>query len=108
VTVYEDRGGGRAAGELPGTRTKYPPAQTPLDALPAKALENDTHQLLSDLETASKRYDTLQRAFRDCHFALRELRAALGSSSPTFTAPLPANVLLLSPSHHMPHSRTPR
>ncbi|KAJ7204849.1 hypothetical protein C8J57DRAFT_1542111 [Mycena rebaudengoi] len=63
VTVYEDRGGGRAAGELPGTRTKYPPAQTPLDALPAKALENDTHQLLSDLETASKRYDTLQRAF---------------------------------------------
>ncbi|KAJ7266622.1 hypothetical protein C8J57DRAFT_1469787 [Mycena rebaudengoi] len=65
--------------------------QAPLDALPAKVLENDTHQLLSDLETASKRYDTLQRAFRDCHFALRELRAALGPSSPTFTAPLPAN-----------------
>ncbi|KAJ7216759.1 hypothetical protein C8J57DRAFT_1483047 [Mycena rebaudengoi] len=92
VTVYEDRGGGRAAGELPGTRTKYPPAQMPLDALPAKALENDTHQLLSDLETASKHYDTLQRAFRDCHFALRELHAALGPSSPTFTAPLPANL----------------
>ncbi|CAK5278218.1 unnamed protein product [Mycena citricolor] len=33
--------------------------------------------LLDDLEAASQRYDALQRAFRDCHLVLQELRAAL-------------------------------
>ncbi|KAJ7242338.1 hypothetical protein C8J57DRAFT_1084508, partial [Mycena rebaudengoi] len=67
------------------------PAHTPLDASPAppaKVPENDdAHPLLADLETASKRYDALQRAFRDCHLALQELRTALGPSSPTSAAP---------------------
>ncbi|KAJ7254790.1 hypothetical protein C8J57DRAFT_1721979 [Mycena rebaudengoi] len=64
---------------------------TPLDASPAppaKVPENDdAHPLLADLETASKRYDALQRAFRDCHLALQELRTALGPLSPTSAAP---------------------
>ncbi|KAJ7254806.1 hypothetical protein C8J57DRAFT_1076028, partial [Mycena rebaudengoi] len=67
------------------------PVHTPLDASPAppaKVPENDdAHPLLADLETASKRYDALQRAFRDCHLALQELRTALGPSSPTPAAP---------------------
>ncbi|KAJ7608881.1 hypothetical protein DFH06DRAFT_1376977 [Mycena polygramma] len=42
------------------------------------------HPLLADLAAASKRYDALQRAFRDCHLALQELRTALvpGSDIP--------------------------
>ncbi|KAJ7038810.1 hypothetical protein C8F04DRAFT_1323849 [Mycena alexandri] len=39
-----------------------------------------THPLLADLAATSKRYDALQRAFRDCHATLQELRAGLSSA----------------------------
>ncbi|KAJ7164024.1 hypothetical protein C8R43DRAFT_1122982 [Mycena crocata] len=38
-----------------------------------------THPLLADLAEVSKRYDVLQRAFRDCHIALQALREALAA-----------------------------
>ncbi|KAF7341199.1 hypothetical protein MVEN_01855100 [Mycena venus] len=40
-----------------------------------------THPLLADLAETSKRYDALQRAFRDCHIVLQELRATLAPGS---------------------------
>ncbi|KAJ6547715.1 hypothetical protein B0H10DRAFT_2243417 [Mycena sp. CBHHK59/15] len=56
------------------------PMEAPAPVDPPRA-EPLTHPLLADLETASKRYDALQRAFRDCHLALQELRAALAPPS---------------------------
>ncbi|KAJ7728911.1 hypothetical protein B0H16DRAFT_233535 [Mycena metata] len=66
-----------------------PPAPLAEPPTPAPA-PTPTHPLLADLAAASKRYDALQRAFRDCHVALQELRAALNTSS--------------SPSAHSPSS----
>ncbi|KAJ7202278.1 hypothetical protein GGX14DRAFT_654078 [Mycena pura] len=40
------------------------------------------HPLLAELVAAGKRYDKLQRAFRDCHLALQDLRAALAAPAP--------------------------
>ncbi|KAI9574186.1 hypothetical protein HD554DRAFT_2165696 [Boletus coccyginus] len=44
----------------------------------------DAHPtLLSELGATKHRYDTLQRAFRDCSLALKELKRTLASSSPS-------------------------
>jgi hypothetical protein len=43
----------------------------------------DPPTLLSDLGATTHRYDTLQRAFRDCSLALKELKRTLASSSPS-------------------------
>ncbi|KAJ4000977.1 hypothetical protein F5050DRAFT_188788 [Lentinula boryana] len=40
----------------------------------------EQHPLISDLDHVSHRYDELQRAFRDCHLALQDLRKALSST----------------------------
>ncbi|KAJ7150799.1 hypothetical protein C8R46DRAFT_1305621 [Mycena filopes] len=53
----------------PAARAVTPPAP------PAASTTTPTHPLLADLAAASKRYDALQRAFRDCHVALQALRA---------------------------------
>ncbi|KAJ7473794.1 hypothetical protein B0H11DRAFT_2429684 [Mycena galericulata] len=60
----------------PPLRAPTPPAPAPALAPPAPP-PPPTHPLLADLAAASKRYDALQRAFRDCHLALEELRAVL-------------------------------
>jgi hypothetical protein len=50
------------------------------------------HPLLADLARVSKRYDDLQRAFRDCHIALEGLKVSLTSdTSPT--TPIPVDIL---------------
>ena len=74
------------------------PPTTPIHALPsdipvsdARVLaEDDTptshvvsDALLSDLGATTHRYDSLQRAFRDCSLALKELKRTLASSSPS-------------------------
>ncbi|KAJ7610635.1 hypothetical protein DFH06DRAFT_1485506 [Mycena polygramma] len=51
------------------------------------------HPLLADLAAASKRYDALQRAFRDCHLALRELRTALIPGGDITVTPQQGDVL---------------
>ncbi|KAJ6537796.1 hypothetical protein B0H19DRAFT_1316555 [Mycena capillaripes] len=69
----------------PTSSDSAPPSaeNAPAEERPANASAEEptpatpTHPLLADLAAASKRYDALQRAFRDCHLALQELRAAL-------------------------------
>ncbi|KAF4615711.1 hypothetical protein D9613_012505 [Agrocybe pediades] len=39
------------------------------------------HPLLADLARVSKRYDQLQKSFRDCHLALEDLKSELGSGA---------------------------
>jgi len=52
------------------------------------------HPLLADLARVSKRYDDLQRAFRDCHIALEGLTASLASSElRTSPTPIPVDIL---------------
>ena len=48
--------------------------------------------LLSELENTKTRYDELQRAFRDCHLALRELNQTL-QAVPSSTSSLPTSAL---------------
>jgi hypothetical protein len=48
--------------------------------------------LLSQLENTGTRYDELQRAFRDCHLALRELNQTLQAVPPS-TSSLPTSAL---------------
>jgi hypothetical protein len=53
--------------------------------------------LLSELENTKTRYDELQRAFRDCHLALRELSQMLQTVPPsTSSLPTPALQTILS------------
>ncbi|KAJ7493126.1 hypothetical protein B0H11DRAFT_2396702 [Mycena galericulata] len=71
-----------SAPEPPPSAVPTPPPPAPASATPpppasASAPPPQTHPLLADLAAASKRYDALQRAFRDCHLALEELRAVL-------------------------------
>ena len=40
------------------------------------------HPLTGDLDQVSHRYDSLQRAFRDCHLALKDLKNSISSISP--------------------------
>ena len=48
--------------------------------------------LLNELESTKARYDELQRAFRDCHLALRELSQTLQAAPPS-TSSLPTSAL---------------
>ena len=48
--------------------------------------------LLTELESTKTRYDELQRAFRDCHLALRELSQTLQAAPPP-TSSLPTSAL---------------
>ncbi|KAJ6624335.1 hypothetical protein B0H10DRAFT_2212761 [Mycena sp. CBHHK59/15] len=48
--------------------------------------EPHTHPLLVDLEIANKRYNALQRAFRDCHLTLQELHVPLAPPSAQLAA----------------------
>ncbi|CAA7271156.1 unnamed protein product [Cyclocybe aegerita] len=69
------------------------PAQVPLEAQslatelielePEPTLPPAPHPLLAELDKVSKRYDDLQRAFRDCHLALEGLKASLASPPST-------------------------
>jgi hypothetical protein len=49
--------------------TSTPPPSTP-------------HPLISDLNQVRHRYDSLQRAFRDCHLTLKDLKNSISSVSP--------------------------
>ncbi|KAJ6466171.1 hypothetical protein C8R47DRAFT_42201 [Mycena vitilis] len=82
------------------------PAPTPSDSPQAPSRDAPTHPthpprdqdipihpLLADLAAASKRYDALQRAFRDCHLALQELRTALVPGSDMTITPQQGDVL---------------
>ncbi|KAF9053732.1 hypothetical protein BDZ89DRAFT_1056303 [Hymenopellis radicata] len=40
------------------------------------------HRLLAELSKVSRRYDNIQRAFRDCHLALQDLKQSLHEGSP--------------------------
>ena len=64
---------------IPPTSISHTPLDppSPIDVLPA---------LLSELETTKHRYDALQRAFRDCSLALKELKRTLVSASPSSPA----------------------
>jgi len=44
------------------------------------------HPLLAELARVSHRYDDLQRAFRDCHLALQDLRKIISNSSKSSSA----------------------
>ena len=65
---------------------------------PSSLSQNDSKSdFLSELESTKTRYDELQRAFRDCHLALRELSQALQSVPPsTSSLPTPALQTILS------------
>ncbi|KAK7038423.1 hypothetical protein R3P38DRAFT_544485 [Favolaschia claudopus] len=62
----------------------------------ASPMPQPTHPLLAELAAAHERYTALQRAFRDCHAALQELRSALqdppGATSPQQTETLKSAV----------------
>lgn len=51
------------------------------------------HRLLPDLAKVKCRYDTLQRQFRDCHLALRDLQSLLSRSSASPTSRLAPSIL---------------
>ncbi|KAI0362621.1 hypothetical protein OH77DRAFT_1389267 [Trametes cingulata] len=58
-----------------------PPSPSPAaDQTPESAL-------LADLAKVKHRYDTVQRGFRDCHLALKELRRSLSDLPPPATGP---------------------
>lgn len=67
---------------IPSTSISTPPAvsRSPL-VLPSPSSSQPT--LLFQLGATKHRYDTLQRAFRDCSLALKELKRTLASSSPS-------------------------
>ncbi len=44
------------------------------------------HPLLAELSQVSRRYDNIQRAFRDCHLALQDLKQSLHEGSPVLQA----------------------
>ncbi|KAJ7466100.1 hypothetical protein FB451DRAFT_1486497 [Mycena latifolia] len=79
------------------TVNPLPPSAPPPAPAPAP-----THPLLADLAAASKRYDALQRAFRDCHLALEALRAAPLSSAHAVPVSPHATAAPIAPSH--PHA----
>jgi len=54
-----------------------------------------TSNLLTELESTRSRYDELQRAFRDCHLALRELGQTLRDLSPSSSLPTSALQIIL-------------
>jgi hypothetical protein len=55
-----------------------------------------THLLLADLRQAKTRYDGMQRAFRDCHVALKALHGDLGESQAS------SSMISLGPASHSP------
>ncbi|KAF8163788.1 hypothetical protein B0H34DRAFT_837938 [Crassisporium funariophilum] len=59
--------------------------------LPIIPEPNLPHPLLADLNRVSRRYDDLQRAFRDCHLALEALKESL--APPPAACPIPLDVL---------------
>ncbi|KAF8967352.1 hypothetical protein BDZ97DRAFT_2073691 [Flammula alnicola] len=72
----------------PSNFTSIPPRNIPQENQKPAA----PHPLLADLARVNKRYDDLQRAFRDCHLALEGLKASLrdtSSSSSSSSSPMP-------------------
>ncbi|KAG7097597.1 hypothetical protein E1B28_004933 [Marasmius oreades] len=55
----------------PSIITGEPTSLTEMEALP---IIEEPHPLLAELQKVGKRYDDLQRSFRDCHLALQDLR----------------------------------
>ncbi|KAF8958054.1 hypothetical protein BDZ97DRAFT_2061939 [Flammula alnicola] len=72
----------------PSNFTSIPPRNIPQEnQKPA-----GPHPLLADLARVNKRYDDLQRAFRDCHLALEGLKASLRDTSSSSSSSLPMPV----------------
>ena len=59
-----------------------PEPPKPTISIPPSTDNLSPHPLLVDLERVGKRYDNLQRTFRDCHLALQNLRSNM-SDNPT-------------------------
>lgn len=66
----------------------------------APKLPEQSHPLLVELVRVTKRYDDLQRAFRDCHHALETLKSGLKDSSDSHfsantaaSSPIPKDIL---------------
>jgi hypothetical protein len=60
------------------------------------SFQNNSTSLLTELGKAKNRYDELQRAFRDCHLALRELGQTLQDIPPSSSLPTSALQTILS------------
>ena len=77
--------------------TVQPPISFPSAPIIVAPEKNPSpHPLLANLAWVSRRYDDLQRAFRDCHLALEGLKASLTSSSSelhTLPTPIPVDIL---------------
>jgi hypothetical protein len=71
--------------------TQRPPSSNSHSPLPSSQRYSQS-DLLTELEKTKTRYDELQRAFRDCHLALRELNHTLQAVPPS-TSSLPTSAL---------------
>ena len=79
--------------EDPPSQTQHPISfpSAPVIVIPER--NPSPHPLLADLARVSKRYDDLQRAFRDCHLALEGLKVSLTSSELHPSTPIPVDIL---------------
>jgi hypothetical protein len=59
--------------------THFKSEEVEVESLNKPPVVSTPHPLLAELSCVSKRYDELQRAFRDCHLALETLKASLSS-----------------------------
>lgn len=57
-----------------------------VESLNKPSVVSTPHPLLAELSRVSKRYDELQRAFRDCHLALETLKASLRTRTSSGTS----------------------
>jgi len=80
--------------EDPPSQTQHPITFPSAPIIVTPERNPSPHPLLADLARVSKRYDDLQRAFRDCHLALEGLKVSLTSSElHTSTMPIPVDIL---------------
>lgn len=68
---------------IPLTLISTPTHATTHAELGPPSPSNSPPTLLTELGATTHRYDTLQRAFRDCSLALKDLKRTLASSSPS-------------------------
>lgn len=72
--------------ETPGIPTHVPP---PLDILQTlgitEPLQTPQHPLLAELRAVARRYDDIQKSFKDCHLALQDLKKNIGDATPAGT-----------------------
>ena len=77
------------------SNTTKPPSPT-TGSVSQPPCQNNSTSLLAELGRAKNRYDELQRAFRDCHLALRGLGQTLQAFPPSASLPTSALQTILS------------